>query len=333
MLSHRFFLLALMSIYLTVGANTSVVAQTYQFRHYMGSVFTSGAGEEENGPSILTSMLPNGVLNQQYSAQVEAVSGDGSELTFLSSDKPSWMSIHPVSDAIVELSGIPLVTGTSSFSVTVTDNRSKFDSALFNISILHSPCSEVVSIGDLCEDGLIYVGTYAFTGGSYKYFMARDNFAPMAWYTSADSTRYQALGAELGPPLFDFGAGEIYQNSQDGFQAQIIMDSYSAEYPSQTSPSAIDTCGTLITQGYDDWFLPSEVLMKRLLTLSEAVLTSEPYNLVPGDTGGYHTSTLTSSTETSVSFAKVNTNQNPGLIISTPSIQLESVRCFRRMPA
>ncbi|SOC30925.1 Ig domain-containing protein [Thalassospira xiamenensis] len=200
MFSRSLFFAGLVTALLMSVYDSKAVAQTYQFRYYTNSVFMGNTEKGEMGPSILTSSLPVAVVNQQYEAQIEASAGDVGNLNFSSSDKPSWMSLHPVSGTVVELSGIPLTAGTADFSVTVTDSQNRFGSAHYNLSVQHPPCSDVSSMGDLCEDGLIYVGTYASDGGSFKYFLTQDNLAPMVWYSYADSTRYGALAAAIGEP-------------------------------------------------------------------------------------------------------------------------------------
>ncbi|SOC30927.1 hypothetical protein SAMN05428964_11117 [Thalassospira xiamenensis] len=72
--------------------------------------------------------------------------------------------------------------------------------------------------------------------------------------------------------------------------------------------------------------------MRKLLTLSEAVLTTSPYNFVPSSTDHYHTSTRAFHGEEYVTFAEFYPEM-PTLQLSAGSLQTNYVRCFRRMPA
>ncbi|MFC4236044.1 putative Ig domain-containing protein [Thalassospira xianhensis] len=302
-----------------------VVAQTYQFRHHLYSVYGQNeAPSEENGPLIATTSIPDGVVNQTYEAQIEAAAGDSPELTFSSGNKPAWMSLHPVTGNVTELSGIPIAPGTSSFSVTVTDGANKFDSKPFIITVKYRPCDEAVSVGDLCEDSLIYIGTHSFSGPSYRYFMMKEDLGPMPFYIASDPSHWAGLEAALGP--------DAYFGDSDGFGVQAGILGFTNVNPSVTTPSAATACAEANVQGYDDWYAPSHSIIKKILPLGQAALEGEPYNYVP-DPAQYWTTHTFGSSGSSISMLNVTSASSPGLMVAGSAQNPRYVRCVRRDPA
>ena len=95
---------------------------------------------------VTTTSLPNGVINNSYSATVNATGGVQPYIWGLSGN-PAWLSINSSTGV---LSGTPTATGTFSFSVTVTDSETptaQTASANLSISVNNSAPLQITTTG------------------------------------------------------------------------------------------------------------------------------------------------------------------------------------------
>ena len=121
--------------------------------------------------SVTTTSLPSGVVGNSYSATLAAAGGTTPYTWAVTSGSlPAGLSLSASSGAIT---GTPSTTGTSSFTVTVTDSSSPAKTASANLSITILP---PVSISTTSLPGATfgssYSATIAATGGITPYTWA-----------------------------------------------------------------------------------------------------------------------------------------------------------------
>ena len=86
-------------------------------------------------PKITTDSLPDGTVNQLYTATLQAT---GNNITWSSSDKPEWLTL----DSNGTISGTPTTANTYNFTVTAT-NDSGSDSKEYTLTIKSVPVASV----------------------------------------------------------------------------------------------------------------------------------------------------------------------------------------------
>jgi hypothetical protein len=121
-----------------VIAGTPTTAGTYNFTVTATDSGTPPQSQNQalsitiyTGLTITTTTLPNGVVNTAYNASV-AASGGTPPYTWSATGQPAWMSISSSTGA---LSGTPTASGTTNFSVKVTDSSTPPQSKSQNLSV------------------------------------------------------------------------------------------------------------------------------------------------------------------------------------------------------
>ena len=123
---------------LTIGKDASLTVPEDVTLTNNGKIDNSG---ELNGtvdgsgtvtPKITTDSLPDGTVNQLYTATLQAT---GNGITWSSSDKPEWMTLGSSTGVI---SGTPTVDGTFNFTVKAT-NGGGSDSRAFTLTVTAPP--------------------------------------------------------------------------------------------------------------------------------------------------------------------------------------------------
>ncbi|MFH1231189.1 MAG: putative Ig domain-containing protein, partial [Planctomycetota bacterium] len=121
----------------TTGTSTFTVkvedsSSTKQSATKQLSIVVAGTGT--GALSISTSSLPGGTVNQNYSQQIAATGGTGTYSWSVSSGiLPNGLNINFANGKIT---GIPIATGTSTFTVKVTDSSTPQQSATKQLSIV-----------------------------------------------------------------------------------------------------------------------------------------------------------------------------------------------------
>ncbi len=114
---------------LTASANWSAVVAT----------FSGSGGTTVSSPSITTSTLASGTQNSSYSAQLAATGGTTPYTwSVISGTLPTGLSLAPGTGV---LSGTPTGTGTSNFTIQVTDASSPNQTATKALSLTISPAA------------------------------------------------------------------------------------------------------------------------------------------------------------------------------------------------
>ena len=132
-----------------------------------GVVFSSQPPPPPPSPAITTSSLPAGQMGAAYQATLSASGGTiPYSWSLASGSLPAGLSLNSASGAI---SGTPSASGTSSFTVQVTDSASK--AAQQPLSIAISASSPVITTSSLPagQMGAAYQATLSASGGTTPY--------------------------------------------------------------------------------------------------------------------------------------------------------------------
>ena len=124
------------------------------------TIFSSGGG-----PAINTTSLPNGILNQSYSAQLICTNCVGYTWSISSGTLPTGLSLDGGSGII---SGTPVVIGTSNFQVSLTFGRSVLTQSL-SITINATGLLINQTSVPIATQGLAYSTTLTGMGGTPPY--------------------------------------------------------------------------------------------------------------------------------------------------------------------
>ena len=164
---------------LTIGAGTGAITGTPTvngtFTNVQVKVTDSGGGTVTQTysitilapPSISTTSLPQGTVNQPYPTASVVGTGGATPYAWSAPALPAGLGINPTTGAIT---GIPTATGTTNFTVTLTDGAGVV--ATKNLSITINPQATVTSVnptsrGQGAQNQQILVnGTGFLTGGS-----------------------------------------------------------------------------------------------------------------------------------------------------------------------
>jgi hypothetical protein len=146
--------------------------------------------------TITTTSLPTGVVNNSYTATVNATGGV-TPYTWSLSGNPAWLSINPSTGV---LSGTPTATGTFGFTVKVTDSETptaQTASANLSITVNNSAPLTITTTG--LPQGVINTpyqnAVLTATGGVQPYTWSISSGSLPAWATLNAST-----GAITGTP-------------------------------------------------------------------------------------------------------------------------------------
>jgi hypothetical protein len=120
-------------------------------------------------PTITTASLPNGIQNIAYNATLAASGGQAPYTWSISAGaKPAGLVLTPNTGA---LSGVPTSTGTSNFTMRVTDANGQTATQSFSITITSAPAVNlsVALAWDASTSAVIGYNVYrrAASGGSY----------------------------------------------------------------------------------------------------------------------------------------------------------------------
>ena len=126
-----------------------------------------GASCAKSTPSITTSSLPDGTGNIAYSKTLAASGGSGTYTTWSikSGTLPGALSLNSSTGVI---SGTPTTSGTSNFTVQVTDSKGATGSANLSITIQAAPIITPTSLLD-GKVNIAYSQTLAASSGSGAY--------------------------------------------------------------------------------------------------------------------------------------------------------------------
>ena len=148
--------------------------------------------------AITTTSLPAGLVGQAYSATVVATGGTTPyKFSITTGTLPAGLSLNAVTGAIT---GTPTTTGTSPFTVTVTDSSSPVQTAHANLSITVDPALMITTTslpgGTI---GTAYSATITATGGVIPYtFSITSGSLPNG--LSLGSSTGTISGTPTGPP-------------------------------------------------------------------------------------------------------------------------------------
>ncbi len=147
-----------------IGDTTVYAAPAVGFPHkFVNSTFTNTAIISPLAPVISTVSLPAGDVGVAYSQTLTAIGGTLPYTWSLTvGSLPTGLTLTPSSGVI---SGTPIITGTFSFSITVTDGVTNTATKPFSIIINAAPVITTVSLpnGDV---GITYSQSLAMTGGT-----------------------------------------------------------------------------------------------------------------------------------------------------------------------
>jgi hypothetical protein len=181
-------------------------------------------------PSITTTSLPNGTVNQAYSGTI-AASGGSTPYTFAISNGalPAGLTLNPSSGAI---SGTPTATGDFDFTARVTDNNNLSATRGLRITVAAAPTPPSITTTSL-PNGRVnqsYSGTIAASGGTSPYTFAISSGALPAGLTLNPNGGISGTPTTAGD--FDFTARVTDDNSLTGTRALRITVT-----PAPTPPS------------------------------------------------------------------------------------------------
>jgi len=199
-----------------------------------GKLFVGKPVTLDTTPSIVTTTLPDALLDQGYAASVSATGGEAPLSWSLGGGAPGWLSIDT---ATGDLSGTPGVgdLGQSSFDVTVTDDDGDFDSRTFDLAVVQPPAQLVVSEWSGAsalspEDGWVNSGDLAngYTSPVVIASLAQDPSQPpavaMVRLVSGSDRQYeikieQPTGAAVPTADYDVSVLVVEAGSYVGWEA------------------------------------------------------------------------------------------------------------------
>ena len=185
-------------------------------------------------PSITTSALPNGTVNQAYGATLAATGGVTPYAWSVSAGAlPGGLSLNPNGS----ISGTPTAAGSFDFTASVTDANSLSSTRPLRITI--NPAATPPSITtSILPNGTVnqpYTGSIAATGGATPYsFTATAGTFPPGLGLNADGT---ISGTPTTAGAFDFTAQVRDANGQNAAKPLRITINSAATPPTITTTS------------------------------------------------------------------------------------------------
>ena len=110
-----------------VGVKVQDTHGAYAIQNYHVSVI----GRENNAPEIVSTAITTAVQGELYTYDVDATDADGDSLSYRLLDGPNELQINPDTGLI---SGIPVLSGSFTVSLDVTDQR-EFDQQIYTLII------------------------------------------------------------------------------------------------------------------------------------------------------------------------------------------------------
>jgi len=245
----------------TAAGNSSFTVQVKDSKNNTGTKALSISVTGSAQPTISTSSLPGGTVNITYSTTVSA-SGGATPYTWgiSSGSLPVGLSIGASSGVI---SGTPTATGSSSFTVQVTDANNATASKALNISVapggaapqldayfglMNVPCTNnntafsVTKVGNnevFCTPAghaMFARGFYVMdlnleadpdeTGESYHQFVTTKYVTPTVWFTQ-QLNRIQAWGMNAVGP---FANSNLYATEGQAVKMPFVLLGFTSEY-------------------------------------------------------------------------------------------------------
>ena len=153
---------------------------------------------------IVTTSLPNGTVNQDYSYSI-SVAGGSSPYQWNYTDMPDWLSVNVVNETMQTISGIPPQAGSFSFTVQIEDSTGATVAKQFTLEVKEQTDSDSIAITtqSLPEAivGSEYVAYLNASGGSQPYVWSIvSNDLPAGLYLDGDNIR--GIPEETG--LYEF---------------------------------------------------------------------------------------------------------------------------------
>ena len=153
---------------------------------------------------IVTTSLPNGTVNQDYSYPV-SVAGGSPPYQWNYTDMPDWLSVNVLNETTQTISGIPPQTGSFSFAVQIEDSAGATVTKQFTLEVKEQTNSDsiVITTQSLPEAifGSEYVASLNASGGTQPYVWSIDsNDLPAGLYLDGDNIR--GIPEETG--LYEF---------------------------------------------------------------------------------------------------------------------------------
>lgn len=147
--------------------NFNVNAQEFKYRYKAdGVIYGEKINNINYAPIINSSNLPNGYVGTAYSYTISGSDSNGDILSWSwSGNIPAGLSLN---SSTGNISGIPSLDGVYNVQVELTDDINNPVNKSFSISVFD--CS-TASIGTVCEDGAVYVGSL---DGIRRYVAAND---------------------------------------------------------------------------------------------------------------------------------------------------------------
>lgn len=107
---------------------------------YINAWIKEGFGINSDTPTIITSTLPGGIVNELYSKNLSAFGGNGTIIWSITAGSlPNGLTLSETG----EISGTPTTPGTATFTVTVSDDDGDEASQQYTITII-SECTDVI---------------------------------------------------------------------------------------------------------------------------------------------------------------------------------------------
>lgn len=192
--------------------------------------------------AITTQSLPVGALNQPYTATLAATGGLTPYTWSISSGSlPSWASLNANTGVI---SGTPNATGTTSFTVKVTDSESPSQSATANLSITINNSLPLQITTTSLPQGVI---NSAYSGATLQ---ATGGVTPYTWSWTGNTPPGLSLNSSTGQIT-----GTPSQSGTFNFTAKVVDSSSPQETATASLSITINSALTITTQSLPDGVL------------------------------------------------------------------------------